>query len=154
MFNIRCVRTEVLVRTPRRMGKTVSVAMFVAAVLENCPGIKICIFSTGQRASSGLMSEIKKLLKKIPNGTERIVKETQEELRFAPCAVGNTAAEKNAAQLSDNVSILYSYPGGTTCQLTKQNTFKTGDSVRPPPPPPPSLQTSNDFETWCQASCG
>jgi branched-subunit amino acid transport protein len=116
MFGITAIQTECLARTARRMGKTASVAMFCVAVLENVPGIKICIFSTGQRASSALMTEIKRLLKKVPNGTDRIVKETQEELRFAPAAVGNSKAEKRAAELSDDVAVLYSYPGGTTSQ--------------------------------------
>lgn len=46
-FGITQVRTEVMVMTPRRFGKTYSVAMFVVAALLNIPGIKIVIFSTG-----------------------------------------------------------------------------------------------------------
>lgn len=38
------VRPEVMVQTPRRFGKTVSVAMFVLSLLLNVPGVRICQF--------------------------------------------------------------------------------------------------------------
>jgi len=119
MFGIRCVRQEVLVQTPRRLGKTVSVALFVVAVMTELPGIRICIFSTGQRASSGLMGEVKKLLTRIPGGTQRIVKQTQEELFLSSGAraggVSANSAAARAMQDDAGVSKLFSYPGGTTC---------------------------------------
>lgn len=43
-FDIKRIRYEVLAMTPRRWGKTWSVATFVLALLLNVPGIKICIF--------------------------------------------------------------------------------------------------------------
>lgn len=51
-LGITRIRAEVLIQTPRRFGKTVSVGMYVLALLINVPGIRICIFSTGKRAVS------------------------------------------------------------------------------------------------------
>jgi hypothetical protein len=47
-------RTEILVCTPRRFGKTTSVAMFCAAMLYSVTDAWISVFSTGQRASGML----------------------------------------------------------------------------------------------------
>eukprot|EP00854_Cymbomonas_tetramitiformis_P000187 gene189-327_t len=48
---------EVLVVTPRRWGKTTSVAMFVAALLLSVADMWVSVFSTGQRASSSLLEQ-------------------------------------------------------------------------------------------------
>jgi hypothetical protein len=53
--------------------------MFVLSILLNVPGVKICIFSTGKRASSNLMTEILDRLRHIEGGTERILKSNQEQ---------------------------------------------------------------------------
>lgn len=37
---------EVLVSTPRRFGKTISVSMFAAAMLFSCPNLEMSIYST------------------------------------------------------------------------------------------------------------
>jgi hypothetical protein len=37
---------EVLVSTPRRFGKTISVSMFAAAMLYSCPNLEMSIYST------------------------------------------------------------------------------------------------------------
>lgn len=37
---------EVLVSTPRRFGKTISVSMFSAAMLYSCPNLEMSIYST------------------------------------------------------------------------------------------------------------
>lgn len=50
-------------------------------MLLNVPGIKICIFSTGKRASGGLMLEIMDRLREIPGGSSRILKQNQEQVR-------------------------------------------------------------------------
>lgn len=49
------LRSEVLVMTSRRAGKTWSIAMFVASVLLCVPGLRVVVISTGGRASGKLM---------------------------------------------------------------------------------------------------
>jgi hypothetical protein len=61
-FELDELRPDVIVCTPRRYGKTTSVALFCAAVLWTLPGFKVDIYSTGRRASSKLLALIYKFL--------------------------------------------------------------------------------------------
>ena len=49
MNNFDNLKQQVLCLTPRRFGKTTSVAMFVAAYALTVPRSEQCIFSTGRR---------------------------------------------------------------------------------------------------------
>jgi hypothetical protein len=125
-FGLERISPEVLVQTPRRFGKTVSVAMFVLAMLLNVPGIRICIFSTGKRASGGLMLEIMDRLREIPDGNSRILKQNQEQLFIStvPRGEGVKANSETAKkQINDsNVSRLYCFPASVAGKLT--HTFR------------------------------
>lgn len=78
------LHTEVMVMTPRRYGKTVSVAMWVVAALLMIPGVEIGIFSTGQRASTSLMAMAYGFLQEIPGAERRVVKSTDKDLFVSP----------------------------------------------------------------------
>jgi hypothetical protein len=65
-----------------RFGKSVSVAMYVLALLLHVPGIRVCIFSTGKRASGKLVGEIMERIKNIPGATKRVIKQNQEQVSF------------------------------------------------------------------------
>ena len=69
-----------LVCTPRRFGKTTSVAMFCAALLYCVPDMWISCFSTGQRASSSLLDLVAKFVCTREDGEGRILKKNQEQL--------------------------------------------------------------------------
>jgi hypothetical protein len=43
------LKQEILISTPRRFGKTISVSMFAAALLYSCAGIELSIYSTCKR---------------------------------------------------------------------------------------------------------
>jgi len=53
---------EILISTPRRFGKTVSVSMFAASLLYSCPSVEISIYSTGKRISQKMLRNIIKFL--------------------------------------------------------------------------------------------
>lgn len=53
---------EVLISTPRRFGKTISVSMFAAAMIFACPSIEISIYSTCKRISQKLLRNVQKFL--------------------------------------------------------------------------------------------
>jgi hypothetical protein len=55
-------RQQFMAITPRRFGKTTAVSMFVAAFALAVPGTQTAIFSTGRRASSLLLQQIKSML--------------------------------------------------------------------------------------------
>jgi hypothetical protein len=63
---------DVIITTPRRFGKTYSVALFVAAYLLSQPNCEVSIYSTGRRASQKLLVLIKKLVI-ILAGTEDVI---------------------------------------------------------------------------------
>ena len=65
---------DVIITTPRRFGKTYSVALFVAAYLLSQPNCEVSIYSTGRRASQKLLVLIKKLVI-ILAGSEDIILE-------------------------------------------------------------------------------
>ena len=75
---LKTIRYEVTAITPRRWGKTWSVASYVLSLMLSVPGIRVCVFSTGKRASSSLMEIIKQFMNQIPGLNERILKDNQE----------------------------------------------------------------------------
>jgi len=44
-----CVQPHLRISTPRRFGKTISVCLFVAALIFACPNVEISIYSTCKR---------------------------------------------------------------------------------------------------------
>ena len=119
------VNYETLVITPRRWGKTWSVATYVLALLLAVPGIRICIFSTGRRASGSLLQIVIDFLMKQKGGANHVVKSSQEELWLNPNATSgkeskrrtyvNIAAgdEENDKEKEKGISKLLSYPSST-----------------------------------------
>ena len=56
---------EILVSTPRRFGKTISVSMFAAAMVFSAPNMELSIYSTCKRISQKLLRNIVKFLELI-----------------------------------------------------------------------------------------
>lgn len=77
------IQSEVFVLTPRRWGKTTSVAMFVAAVMLNVPGITVAVYSVAKRASGGVMSKVCEYINMIEGAKERVIVRNQEQLFIA-----------------------------------------------------------------------
>jgi hypothetical protein len=53
---------EILISTPRRFGKTISVSLFAAAILYSAPRVEMSIYSTCKRISQKLLRNVKKFL--------------------------------------------------------------------------------------------
>lgn len=96
--------------------------MFALTLLLCVPGIKIAIFSTGRRASGGLLGIIMDFMKRIPGASQRVIRQNQEEL-FVSC-VGSDDDEE-----SEQISKLFSYPSSVK-----------GTTPSPPSPPPTTTQ--------------
>jgi len=56
---------EILVSTPRRFGKTISVSMFGAAVIFSAPSIQMSIYSTCKRISQKILENVYMFLRLI-----------------------------------------------------------------------------------------
>ena len=59
------LKQQCLCLTPRRFGKTTAVAMFVASYFLSVEKCQLCIFSTGKRASDGMLDKIHEFVKLI-----------------------------------------------------------------------------------------
>ena len=84
--------------TPRRFGKTWALASFVAALAMELPSCKICIYSTGSRASGsedGMLSHVKRNLKLF--NVTKFERDNPEELNFF---------------VNGNLRQIRGYPGG------------------------------------------
>jgi hypothetical protein len=79
-FDSREFRTEVMIVTPRRFGKTFSVAQYCAAFTASVLGKEVAIFSTGRRASKKILDLVIRFMQPILRPTQRIVTRNQEEV--------------------------------------------------------------------------
>lgn len=76
---------EILISTPRRFGKTISVSMFAAAMIVSCPGLECSIYSTCKRISQKLLRNIQKFImlaceQNLENQQLRTIRQNMEEV--------------------------------------------------------------------------
>ena len=79
------ISQEVLVSTPRRFGKTISVSMFAAAMLYSAPNVEISIYSTCKRISQKLLRNVQKFFSvicddDIANSGFSVIRSNMEEM--------------------------------------------------------------------------
>lgn len=97
------IAQEILISTPRRFGKTISVSMFCAAMLLACPGVEISIYSTCKRISQKILRNVQKFALMIADDDYaslnfHVKRENMEEINLQG-PLGNT-----------DVRIINSYP--------------------------------------------
>lgn len=68
-----------LILCPRRWGKTACVAMMVAALMHNCPGIKIVILAQQEKGAVDILNAVKKYFLHIPGANAKILKNDRTE---------------------------------------------------------------------------
>ena len=90
-----------LISTPRRWGKTTSVAIFIAATLYAVPDAWISVYSTGKRASKALSDLVHKFVKTLEEGAG---------LKRSNVLVKNTEELFYAGDVGSDVRRLFSYP--------------------------------------------
>jgi len=76
---------EVLISTPRRFGKTISVSMFAAAMMWAAPSVEISIYSTCKRISQKLLRNCIKFFYEIckqdlPSMGFKVIRQNMEEI--------------------------------------------------------------------------
>ena len=76
---------EVLISTPRRFGKTISVSMFAAGMLYSAPSIELSIYSTCKRISQKLLRNVNKFFDIIVNHDMtlegfKVIRQNMEEI--------------------------------------------------------------------------
>lgn len=90
-----------LISTPRRWGKTTSVAIFCAAMLYAVPDAWISVYSTGRRASKSLSDMVYKFLKRL---------EENAEMQKSNVMIKNTEELFYQGTVASDVRRMYSYP--------------------------------------------
>lgn len=80
------LQQEVLISTPRRFGKTISISLFCAALMFACPAVECSIYSTCKRISQKLLRNVCKFLDMIYTEMKvapfKIHRKNQEELNI------------------------------------------------------------------------
>ena len=75
---------EILISTPRRFGKTISVSMFAAAMLVSCTNVELSIYSTCKRISQKLLQNVQRFVLLVYQGLGRepmrVIRSNMEEL--------------------------------------------------------------------------
>lgn len=87
-FDVDEFRTEVMIVTPRRFGKTFSVAQYCAAFATSVLGKEVAIFSTGRRASKKILDLVERFLKPILRPTQKIEMRNVEEIHIRDSETG------------------------------------------------------------------
>jgi len=90
-----------LISTPRRWGKTTSVAVFCAAMLYTVPDAWISVYSTGRRASKSLSDMVHKFVQRLEEGAG---------LKKSNVIVKNTEELFYGGEIASDVRRMYSYP--------------------------------------------
>ncbi len=80
LFGIKILHSDVIVCTPRRWGKTMGVALYVAAFLWSQPGLEVSVYSPGRRASRKLLVLIWKIIVALSGSHDCIITFNQEQL--------------------------------------------------------------------------
>ena len=102
---------EILVSTPRRFGKTISVSMFAAAMIYSAPSVEVSIYSTCKRISQKLLRNIGKFLDII-----------YAELNVTPYKIIRMNMEEICLQgpeSSQDVRVVNSYPSKVRSNYTQ-----------------------------------
>jgi len=79
-YDVEDFKTEVMIVTPRRFGKTFAVAQYCAAFAASVLGKEIAIFSTGRRASKKMLDLVLRFLRPIMRPTQTITSANVEEV--------------------------------------------------------------------------
>ena len=97
-----CIAQEVLVSTPRRFGKTISISMFAAALIFSCPAVECSIYSTCKRISTKLLRMVLRFINLIHDKMDipkyKELRQNQEEIML----LGPEGAE--------DIRVVNSYP--------------------------------------------
>ena len=106
-WGLTVIQTDVLIVTPRRLGKTTSVSIFIFVICQHLPGVIIGVFSTGNRASGGIMDRVLTLFSSRPDLLLRIVQHNKEDLFVAarPMPSGETKMGAVAKKMATEPSV-------------------------------------------------
>jgi hypothetical protein len=101
---------QVMALTPRRFGKTVSICVFVLALIMSVPRLRVIVISQGKRASLALVKKIKEFLWKTPGGRERLACDSVERVEVIPESEVQKKLSMNDKKNHPDLSGVTGYP--------------------------------------------
>ena len=109
------IQQEVLISTPRRFGKTISVSMFAAAMLYSAPGVEISIYATCKRISQ-------KLLRNVVKFFDLICKSDAKGGGFVGVRSNMEELVVRSVDDASDVRIINSYPSKVSLRVLRAHT--------------------------------
>ena len=109
------IQQEVLISTPRRFGKTISVSMFAAAMLYSAPGVEISIYATCKRISQ-------KLLRNVVKFFEIVCKNDMKSAGFTTVRSNMEELVIRSTKDPTDVRIINSYPSKVSLHVLPAHT--------------------------------
>jgi hypothetical protein len=98
---------EILISTPRRFGKTISVSMFAAALIYSAKAVELSIYSTCKRISQKLLRNVQKFL--------RLIFEATGQAPFKEIRSNMEEVVLQGPEGASDVRIVNSYPSKVAC---------------------------------------
>jgi hypothetical protein len=97
-----CIAQEVLVSTPRRFGKTISISMFAAALIFSCPAVECSIYSTCKRISTKLLRMVVRFL--------NLIHEKTGQAKFKELRLNQEELMMQGPESCEDIRVINSYP--------------------------------------------
>ena len=107
--NWETIRQEILISTPRRFGKTISVCLFVSALVYACPNLEVSIYSTCKRISCKLLRNCTRFL--------QIIADVLKEPMMTYIKATSDEVELQGPESKRDTRRLNSYPSKVTLAL-------------------------------------
>jgi hypothetical protein len=133
-LGLKEIRTEILVMTPRRFGKTWSVAMIVCALLLSVPGFRIAVISPGSRTSGKMLEEIKRMMGRLRGADRHIcgMDKTKMFVSTDPLPAGSSIKSEVARRMctlptTSVIEVLPDNPDGAYQQQQQSSSSSSGD---------------------------
>lgn len=108
--NWETIRQEILISTPRRFGKTISVCLFVSALVYACPNLEVSIYSTCKRISCKLLRNCTRFL--------QIIADVLKEPMMTYLKATSDEVELQGPESKRDTRRLNSYPSKVTRTLS------------------------------------
>lgn len=112
------IAQEILISTPRRFGKTISVSMFCAAMMLACPAVEVSIYSTCKRISQKILRNVQKFALMIADGNYSHLNFSVKRENMEECNLQGPLGNQD-------VRIINSYPSKVSPNILVCNSQKS-----------------------------
>ena len=112
-YKLDRIHYQVLCMSPRRFGKTWSIALFCLSLIWTVPNIIVNVFSTNQRTSNSICRLIRKWMFKLADGKARSANDAKSEVWVIPDYAINTHRTMSEKRQHGEKSCVIALPSTT-----------------------------------------